>query len=447
MRLFVFLGMMLFCVYACDNELTTIGQDLINNSNHISQRDVELTNIGTIMLDSFPTSSGERGVAISEMYVGRYKDDFTGETEAAICFQIAPLSQPNVDQKYFLDSVTFHFAYARKIWGDTIYAEPQTLELYQLGELPELPRTPNNISDYFYNNSPIDWEHATFLSSVTFLPEVTNIRNSYFKITGNWAYWEELFRKMQYKDDIFTPVNNSFYSFYRFLDYFKGLAIKAPDNGANDCIMAFKTTSDSMYMRFHYHEGETQHHVDLSILTSYPVYNYNRIVTKPVEDLEVLTESQKEEVMFEVPNMALIQGLSGYATKIVLPDPEVLPAYTTVIKAEIELKPKVWHEMPLAMPSTISVHATTNLNEDKGLLYNTSSSAVTGNYVQDLHNIEDNRYIFDITDYYLRLQNSPAVEGSEAQILLQLPDMYSSFNRVIIEEKPILHLYFANYRD
>ncbi|MDE7074610.1 MAG: hypothetical protein K2O69_06120 [Odoribacter sp.] len=61
MRLFVFLGMMLFCVYACDNELTTIGQDLINNSNHISQRDVELTNIGTIMRFVSDVERRERG--------------------------------------------------------------------------------------------------------------------------------------------------------------------------------------------------------------------------------------------------------------------------------------------------------------------------------------------------------------------------------------------------
>lgn len=447
MRLLFFLSAMLCCLYACNNELTTIGQDLINNSNHISQQDIRLTNTGTIMLDSFPTSSGEYGSALSEMYVGRYQDDFTGETEAAMCFQIAPLTQPNIDQKYFLDSVTFHFTYARKIWGDTIYAGLQTFELYQLGELPELPRTPNNESDYFYNNSTIDWEHATFLSSVSFLPERTNIGNSYFKITEKWEYWENLFKMMQYKDDIFTPVNNSFYSFYKFLDYFKGLAIKASDDENNNCIMALRTTRDSMYMRFHYHEGETQHHVDLGILTAYPEYNYNRIVTKPLTKFEILTESQKNEVMFDEADIALIQGMSGYVTKIVLPNPEVLPAYTTVIKAEIEIKPYVWHEMPIAAPSTISVYATNDLNENRGLVYNTTSSAVTGNYVQDPHNIENNRYIFDITDYYMRLQNSPVMEGEEPQLLLTLPDMTASYNRVIIEEKPILRLYFANYRD
>ena len=92
MRLIFFLLIATLGLYSCNNDLTTIGQDLINNGNHIEVQTTLLKETGTIKIDSFITSSGRYGSAITEMFMGRYKDQYSGVTTASPCFQIVPVS-------------------------------------------------------------------------------------------------------------------------------------------------------------------------------------------------------------------------------------------------------------------------------------------------------------------------------------------------------------------
>ena len=78
MRLIFFLLIATLGLYSCNNDLTTIGQDLINNGNHIEVQTTLLKETGTIKIDSFITSSGRYGSAITEMFMGRYKDQYSG---------------------------------------------------------------------------------------------------------------------------------------------------------------------------------------------------------------------------------------------------------------------------------------------------------------------------------------------------------------------------------
>lgn len=68
-----------------------------------------------------------------------------------------------------------------------------------------------------------------------------------------------------------------------------------------------------------------------------------------------------------------------------------------MVKAEIEIKPRVWASPEIAYPSTISVYYTNKINEIKGVAYNSTNNPITGKYVKTENNEED-RYIFDITD-------------------------------------------------
>ena len=115
MRLIFFLLIATLGLYSCNNDLTTIGQDLINNGNHIEVQTTLLKETGTIKIDSFITSSGRYGSAITEMFMGRYKDQYSGVTTASPCFQIVPVSRPSINFRYLLDSVTFHFKEAFNI--------------------------------------------------------------------------------------------------------------------------------------------------------------------------------------------------------------------------------------------------------------------------------------------------------------------------------------------
>ena len=210
--------------------------------------------------------------------------------------------------------------------------------------------------------------------------------------------------------------------------------------------MAIHALPDSLYMRFHYHDAETKLYYDLKLLTDSYVYQYNAIYTEPSAFLNSL-KTQQNEVPFQTDKFALVQGLSGYMVKIEIPNPEILDPYKTVIKAEIEIKPYVWSTPPIAMPSTINVYTTNKINEIKEQLYNSSNSAVTGTYRIDPQNTENNRYIFDITDFYSRLTNTPSIVGNETKILLALPNLVSSYDQMVIKDIPVLRVYYATYKN
>lgn len=428
---------------SCNNNLTTIGQDLIFNGNNIELKAFRLNATGTVKLDSFATSSGRYGQPIMEMYAGKFTDPYSGQTEASPCFQIVPSYQPSIPIYYDLDSVTFHFTYGGKIWGDTLNRKLQTFELCQLADLPELDTDDNNL---FYNTSPIAWGPS--LGTVQFLPKVTQMKQAYFKLDEKSALMQDIWQKMKYGDDIFRPNSGGPVAFYKFMKYFKGLAIRGIDE--TSCLLAIQANPDSLYMRFHYHKGDNDGHFDLKLLTQTREFQYNQIRNTPPPALAAL-KKQEDEVRFTESKFALIQGLSGYMTKIVLPQPEALDAYSVVIKAEIEIKPYVWSGDPVSMPNSINVYETNPINEIKGYLYNSlpsgsaEGSAVTGIYQPNREDPNSSKYIFDITGYYQRISSTPPVEDQAYQMLLSIPNLTSSFNRAVLKELPLLKVYYANY--
>ena len=114
-------------------------------------------------------------------------------------------------------------------------------------------------------------------------------------------------------------------------------------------------------------------------------------------------------------------------------------------KAEIEIKPRVWASPEVAYPSTISVYYTNKINEIKGVAYNSTNNPITGRYVKTENNEED-RYIFDITDYYQTISRYSDSKDVR-QLLLTIPNLTSSFNRMIIKDVPVLRVYYASYKD
>lgn len=444
MRLLILLILIITGLYSCNNNLTTIGQDLVFNGNNIEVQTTRLTETGTVKLDSFVTSSGRYGDAITQMYMGRFDDRFSGRTVAYPCFQVVPAYRPSIPRYVLLDSVTFHFTYGGKIWGDTLTNRKiQKFQLYQLSKLPELDTDDNN---YFYNTDSIYCEENP-LAECQFIPRTANIRSAYFKLKESDLI-QDLFEKMKNGDDLFRPSEGGPVSYYKFINYFKGLAIKASEE--NNCILSIVAQPDSLYMRFHYHEGDDSKNFDLKLLTQTTEFQYNAIYTTPPEALSEL-QTQENEVLFSKSNFAIAQGLSAYLIKVELPQPPALDAYSIVIKAEIEMKPYVYSDDPVAMPSTVSVYETNTINEIKGLLYNvlptatSAGSPVTGSFQPDAIDLSNSRYIFDITDYYQRISSQPYIEDQRYQMLLSIPNLTSSFNRMVLRELPTLRVYYANY--
>ncbi len=441
MRLIFLLTVFVLGFYACNNDLSTIGQNLIYNSNQVEVQTITLRETGTIKIDSFITSSGRAGGTTPTLIMGRYQDEYSGTTIACPYFQVVPSQQPSIARRYSLDSVTFHFGYGGKIWGDTLRPTPQTFHLYQLKELPTLD---TDHYDYFYNTDSVPV--GDLLATTTFNPKRAPIEYAYFKIPIT-NYIQDLFKKMQYDDPIFRPSATSTVTpFYKFITYFKGLTIRPAET--NNYLITLKTMADSLYMRFHYHEAETQYHFDLKLLTQNPVFNFNSIRNYPSSvpnyDLTTLTD-QKKEVMFSEHDFAIAQGLAGYMIKIDIPEPEDLKPYKTVVKAELELKPHVWYAPPVALPQTLNVYYTNKYNDIKDIVSD-GSKAITGQYIYDAVNVDNSRYIFNITDYYQQLVTTPNSE-TQRQLLFTIPDLSVSFNRVMLRDEPVLRVYYATYKD
>ena len=447
LRIIAFISALLCLAYACNNNLSTIGQGMINNNNYIGEESFMLTNTATVKADSFITSCGEYGTSssyINQLVMGRYTDEYSGTTIATPCFQVAPATVLTLPNNAFLDSTTLHFAYAGSLWGDTLYnIKPQTFHLYQLKEFPELNYDNNT---YFYNTQPVDTDKR--IATTTFYPYRTNMAKAHFKIDPEVG--EDLFERMMYRrgkdDDIYDNSQVGNFSYYNFLQYFKGLAIVADTN--NNCLMTIHALSDSLYMQFHYSVNGTSS--TLRFPLSQREYQYNRIVNTPIAKFKSLTDQQQEVTFEEAKGIAFTQGMCGYMTKLTLPEAPGYDKYMTIIKAQIEIKPDFMYNNPIALPTTINVYTTNDRNEFTGLLYNNSESTVTGVLVKNDQNTEETRYIFDVTEYYQNLSAAPPA-GKGQQVLLSVPnDGYSSkgisFDQMVVLEEPVLRVYYAKYK-
>lgn len=441
------IGILLF-IYACNNDLKTIGQDMINNGNYIGEDNLVISQMSTIRIDSFVTSSGIYSeTSINEIIAGKYTDEYGGTTTAVPCFQISPTYRPSISIHAALDSVTFHIRYGGKIWGDTIFnPKIQKFNLFRLSALPEFDYDKNG---YFYNTTKVNTEEEP-IGTTEFLPKRANINRAYFRVDDELA--NTLFEKIKFRedDDIYEP-NATSTPFLKFLQYFKGLAI-VPDE-ENNCLISFSALADSLYMQFNYKEGGTDRILRFPLAQK--EYQYNSFQTnpaetgsdkKPFEALYKQEDEQEDEVSFEdAGNIALAQGLSGYMIKLTLPNPLLYPSYTTIIKAQLEIKPEYFSNNPIQYAKQVIVYTTDDLNRITGYLQNSSTSNVIGTLQLNDQNSNENRYIFDLTEYYQRMLSQPP-SAKEQQILISIPNLSLSYDYMIAREMPIVKIYYANYK-
>lgn len=434
----------LFLIYACNNDLKTIGQDMVVNGNYIEEMEIPVASVATVRLDSFITSMGRYGNSsnvISKLIVGKYQDVETppqgGITTATPCFQITPASYPKIAANAVLDSTTFHISYAGNMWGDTIFErKEQILRLYQLKKLPEFDYERGG---FFYNNTPIELDSC--IAENKLIPTVSGINNSYFRIDDTLAH--DLFERIRYKrtDDIYEMSNSSEFAFLKFLEYFKGLAI-VPDSN-NTCLFSIKAKADSLYLQFNYRENTTIKKLRFPLAQlnmQFNLFETNRQGT-PFESLEDDTCT----VSLDKAEKAITQGLAGYMVKLELPKVPKNQVYSTIIKAQMEVNVQYIEKLPLGFPPYITVYTTDELNRITGRLANNSDSPVNGLLQINQTNPNKSMFVFDMTEYYQRQSiNSTSQKGQ--QVLLSVPYMNLSYDQMIVTETPVVRFYYANYK-
>ena len=89
MKNFSFIFCLILC-WACNNDVTSIGQDLLNDDSYVELVKYNIENSSTIKLDSFPTSTAKTGSELYNLIVGAIKDPVTGFTNAQPYFSLVP---------------------------------------------------------------------------------------------------------------------------------------------------------------------------------------------------------------------------------------------------------------------------------------------------------------------------------------------------------------------
>ena len=421
--------------YACSNNLETIGQDIVDNDNYIGTEVKSVLNTATIRLDSFITSCGVygRGTVPENVLIGKYNEPHSGTTTAIPCFQLSP-GNPYVSSiEAVLDSAIFCIRLGKGIWGDTAYnVQRQTFDIYRLKEVPKLTYEIGP-KGYFYNTTPVNYDENAKIGELSFLPKRQYINGAWARIDDELA--QVLFEEMKY------PSNSNFYeSDDKFFEFFKGLAIVPREE--NNCIIALNA-NDTLYIEFIYKQGSEQD-LKKQFRVSRSEYLYNTYQTDRTGTALEALETQRDEVTFDEAGFALTQGLSGYAVKFQLPYPAGVERYTTLLKAQLEVKVRYAADADIATPASLSMYRLSDENDFETAVTTSSGTTITG-IPQTSNNTNELVYVFDLTEYYQDFINASATIPSE-RVAITVPDISTSYNYAIVTEEPLVRFYYAKYK-
>ncbi len=434
MKNFSFIFCLILC-WACNNDVTSIGQDLINDDSYVELVKYNIESSSTIKLDSFPTSTGKTGSELANLIVGAVEDPVTGFTTAQPYFSLVPSGGDPINTIHNFDSITFNIRYNGQIWGDT--TQIQTFYLHQLTRLPVL----HEQNDLLYNTTVTPY-NPTPLGSYRILPHRRNLDK--FRIRLDDELGRELFDKVKYNDEYIKRP-------HYFIQYFNGVTL-IPDNG-NTCIFGFASAADSISIQLHFHDAETERIYKFSPSSAYSEYTYEKLHNDAAGTPYAALTSQTEALSFYDAvrptasyGQLVTQGLSGYAIKMRLPIAPAGDKYKTIIKAEIELRPQAGSYKEIKLPEALYLYQSNADNDLVASITNADGNAITGKLVREENRPEEERFVINITDYYNYLCQSNDAD-SKNYIIVSVPaDMMSgSFNRLTVDRIPVLNIYYARY--
>lgn len=428
----------IFCLilcWACNNDVTSIGQDLINDDSYVELVRYNIENSSTVKLDSFPTSTGKTGSELYNLIVGAIEDPVTGFTTASPYFSFVPAGGDPINMIHKFDSITFNIKYNGEIWGDT--NQIQTFYLHQLEKLPVL----HELNDLLYNTTVTPYD-PTPLGSYQILPHRRNLDK--FRMRLDDSLGLELFDKLKYNDEY---VKNAHY----FVQYFKGVTL-IPDNG-NTCIFGFSAVSDSISIQLHFHDAESELIYKFSPNTAYSEYTYEKLHNDAAGTPYAVLTRQTDNLLFRDAarsdasyGQLVTQGLSGYAIKMRLPVAPAGDKYKTIIKAEIELRPQAGSYKEIKLPDNVYFYQSNADNDLISTITNADGNAITGKLIREENRPEEERFVINITDYYNALcQSSDADTKSYVIVSVPADLMSGSFNRLTVDRVPVLNIYYARY--
>lgn len=438
-------------LYSCNNDLNTIGDTMIPAEGYLEVVTQNIEESYTIRLDSFPTSINVLNSYLSsnQLTLGKIEDNITGTTIATPFFQIVGNgfdSRLNFNDNYTYDSLTLKIAQSYQsltlLAGDTT-----SLQTFYLHRLTDYPRI-NYDDPCIYNNSKFSYEEEP-LGKLQLRFEKNYLENSnlYFKLDDDLG--RELFRLMQGRDSIFIHS-------FDFINYFNGLVIvPSKDNSA-----LLPIDVNTLALTCHYHLGTSDYSFSLPAAGGY--YAFTNITHTPTEILKGISWFNPKS--FNDTQFSVIQGLDGYMLKLQLPYLPPKEDFKTIIKAEIELTPRLVNYENIQEPTKnyIQVFTLDKYSKLTGSLSDHSGNSVYGYLQVNPFYPDQRKYVIDITDYYISMANNNSnidpqlnlaigLQGTPHQIgAAEIPMMVgavsTSFERLILDDIPVLKIYYAKYK-
>lgn len=380
----------------------------------------------TLLLDSLPTAA--KGI----MLAGTINDTELGKIRAVSYFQISPseLSSITVPEDAVFDSIRLKLHYSGYHYGDT--TADHTLSAHQLSTRMTIRSNPDYLepeeanvfssSATFYNRSALRYD-ASSLATRTIKPRPASGDSVLLKLSSSLG--NELFQMIRNSDSRITNTEE-------FLDYFKGIALRADGNA----VIGYK---DSAQVKIYYSymgvDGLKKRNEML--FNVYDInYQFNSFsADRSNTSLQSLSLQNKLIPASATGNKTYIQGGLGLVTKIALPYLSYLAGddHVSLNKAELIVQSTAGSNTYFALPKTLHLLVANTSNIPQSTLNDASGNTVNLALHQQLNDVEKASYSVSLTNYignYLKSYDNTS-------LLLSLPvnELGSSLGRLELGSK------------
>lgn len=395
------IGLYSFC--SCQDENSSLGQNLVETSFRNMVTDTCTVKFSTILVDSLATL----GDTICQ--IGFYKDSIWGKVQASYIAEINKNSfMPDLTLTYVFDSLTLVLQPSGHYWGDTLTS--QRIYVHEL----EAPIT-LNADEKLYNTSSIAYREEPLCS---FDYKLFPKKKKEVEVRVSDKLGMRLFEDMLAEKEVFDSQEN-------FRNYLPGLAFVGDENGT--CISGFETKDSLFYLKMYYHSfgnNRTDHELTMSINRSYA---YTKIMHDrtgtTIEGLNgggALYATPSEQTN----HCTYLQGLTGIYNSIEFPHLNNLMAHGDIISIEsamLYLYPlKGSYGIVDELPSTLQLYIADEKNNTVDQVYDDMGTDIqNGSLTTDEVHKRDAFYTFDLTSF---LQDNLGTWGQNRQKLFLILD-------------------------
>jgi len=386
--------------FSCEDESSTLGYKNPNSKFKVSYVEIPIES-SVLLRDSLRTSNYSYSGEPNRFLVGSYIDDVFGQISAAAFTQYyTTLPIVKVSSTSVYDSVTLQLQFDLYHYGSTS-ATQQTISVY---ELDDSIRVSNG--KYYFNNSEIP--HSTVIGSKSFVVDPSKF-DEFAKSSEDFdtvitvtlpldfEFGHRIFNaNIRYRDE----VDSTFATFRKFVQEFKGIAIKSD---VADKVLGISPSPNSRII-IHYHDA-TQDSLGLimrfSELLGFSQIKSDRTGTElePVNNyfVDALQESDKRYIQSGVGILTKLDFSNFYAFTDTVP-------YVLINSAELTIE-SVESSLSYAPPSLLSLRVM-NDNTNRMKRFSTKNA-------QDVKDLTAYKQLLRVD---VGFPNSPALVDSDSVI-------------------------------